>query len=149
MAWQDDIPGIRDIRKGSAGSYLPRRNVLQVHGAIATDDPEQRETVLEVYVEPVTQPASLASAGTIPNANSDFYRITSTFDVEGLGAPADGEKVFVHLINVSGFAINVVHDGADNAADGFSFASGGDYSIPNGSFLFALYDRSISRWRGW
>jgi hypothetical protein len=142
-----DLLGVHDLRD-SDGQTLPRRNVLMVRDADVHDDPVAGETVIGLRVRHEVQSVPVGG-GEIVNVDADVYRVSDAGTFYGLGAPTEGGRQRVFIINASDGNITLVHDSdsADHAEARFYTQAQVDLIMASQNMVLCVYDSGSSRWR--
>jgi hypothetical protein len=138
-----DLPGVHDIRD-HAGSLMPRRNVLAIHGGTVRDVPASGETQVRMSQAHDTQEVETAGANVdITNVDADVYVLTAATSVRSLTAPITGGRQRVWLVNDTGSAIAIA-DEAGAATATARFTNPGTLTIAAGIARLCL--RVSDRW---
>ena len=71
------------------------------------------------------------------------------YNITGMTAPSSNRGKFAVLINISSFALTLVHEsGSSSANNQFSFAGAANKTLPAGGIIFLYYDDTSNKWRG-
>lgn len=146
-AYLEDVPGVKDVRL-RGGSLLPRRNIIEIDGAVVADDAVGAQTRVTLrmpfalqQVNIADHPEQTASAFIADNADADAYRFVGVTGLHGLGVPRTGGRNRVWIINASASAaMDVTHqDAGAPATSRFVTTTAGTVAIAAGAMYLAAY----------
>jgi len=152
-SYLNEVPGVKDVRL-RAGTVLPRRNVLEIDGAVVTDDPIGSQTKVVLRAPFKIQRVNIADfVGVddddfvVENVDADFYRFVGIDSIIGLGVPRMDGRCRVWLANADIFdALVIKHEDLTvPPTTRFRTASGSNISVAvSGGVQLAAY--YASRW---